>query len=43
MTLIIKCEEKTEFEMIYHFIKEAFEQRLFLTVLNKRFSLTCFA
>ena len=25
MTLIIKCEEKTEFEMIYHFIKEAFE------------------
>ena len=25
MTLTIKCEEKTEFEMIYHFIKEAFE------------------
>lgn len=25
MTLVIKCEEKTEFKMIYHFVKEAFE------------------
>lgn len=25
MTVTIKCEEKNEFEMIYHFVKEAFE------------------
>ena len=24
MTLTIKCEEKTEFEMIYDFVREAF-------------------